>query len=823
MARRVLFLISMTASAAMAADAVSFTREIAPILASRCLACHQDRNRGGGLSLAGYADVLKGGSSGAAVRAGLPSESLLVRYVEGNPPRMPKAGPPLSAEQAGLIRRWIEQGAQTDGPALGETWWSLRPLTRTAVPEDASRWARSPIDAFIAARLRVKGLTPSAEADRRTLIRRVTFDLHGLPPTPEEADAFAADAAPDAYEKLVDRLLSSPRYGERWARHWLDVVHYGDTHGYDKDKPRPNAWPYRDYVIRAFNGDKPYARFVREQLAGDALYPGDPEGRIATGFIAAGPWDFVGHVELREGTTDKNITRLLDRDDMVAATMSTFVSMTAHCARCHDHKFDPIPQADYYALQAVFAGVDRADQPFDRDGETYRRRLELIAKKHAVQIDLQPLLDRQEQATSSRIVELDNDTQDARAANASLGAARNDAEKAQKQQLQERVDRNLKLRKELVDAVVGAEVTERIAQLTARQKELDGLLAELPKPELVYSAASYFERTFFFRPALTPRPVHVLARGNVGSPGKEAAPGALSGVGGSASRFDAGEEGARRAALAEWIVNRDNPLTWRSIVNRVWHYHFGAGIVDSPNDFGRMGSQPTHPELLDWLAVWFRDDAQGSLKKLHRLIVTSAVYRQASREREDGARVDAENRLLWRMNRTRLDAESVRDAVLAVSGKLDTTMYGPAVRMFFFKDDHSPVYDYARFEPDSAGANRRSVYRFIVRSAPDPFMDRLDCPDASLLTPKRSTTLTAIQALALLNNPFMVKMAENFAGRLRAERPEFSGQVELAFRLAFGRATKPDELREFAAYASRHGLENLCRLIFNTNEFLFAD
>jgi hypothetical protein len=283
--------------------------------------------------------------------------------------------------------------------------------------------------------------------------------------------------------------------------------------------------------------------------------------------------------------------------------------------------------------------------------------------------------------------------------------------------------------------------------------------------------------------------------------------------------YTPGDEASYRAGLAQWLSSRDNVLTWRSIVNRVWHYHFGAGIVDTPNDFGRLGAQPSRPELLDWLAVWFRDEAKGSLKQLHRLIVTSAAYKQSSNDRPDMAKIDASNRLLWRMNRARLEAEEVRDSVLQIAGKLDLTAGGPAVRMFCFKDDHSPVYDYARFDPDSPGANRRSIYRFIVRSAPDPFMDRLDCPDPSVLAPKRNTTLTAIQALALLNNPFMVRMSEAFAKRIEAEHVPVARAIELIYQ----REPRPAEQKEMEAYAARHGLANLCRLLFNTNEFLFAD
>jgi hypothetical protein len=786
------FLFAVLASS-LAAQPVSYRKDIAPLLNQRCVACHQAGNPSGGFN----AETVAG--MGEAARSGL-----LLDTLTGERPRMPKAGKPLNPQQVSLIRRWIEQGAADDSTGEASVWWSLRPLP-------AAKPGR--VDSFIHTKLKDSGLTPSAEADRRTLIRRVTFDLHGLPPTPEEVDAFIADPKPRAYELLVDRLLASPRYGERWARHWLDVVHYGDSHGYDKDKPRPNAWPYRDAVIRAFNEDMPYPRFVRAQVAGDVLFPDDPHAFALTGFLAAGPWDFVGHQELKEGTTDKDLTRLLDRDDMVATTMSTFVSLTAHCARCHDHKFDPIPQADYYNLQSVFAGIDRADRPFDADLAVSRARRALLAEKLAVQRRIQPDLDRVEFASSPEITALDIRIQDASLLIAHLGAPKTPAEAAEKQQLEARRTADRAARQKLVDALVGP---APFAAIAAGQKELaaiDARLAALPPPQLVYSGAAFFPRAGAFRPSLTPRPVSILDRGSLSAPGKLATPGALRCVPGLDASFpDTTEEGQRRAALANWIADEGNVLTWRSIVNRVWHYHFGAGLVDTPSDFGRMGTAPSHPELLDWLAVWFRDEAKGSLKQLHRLLVLSATYRQSSVHREEAAKLDADNRLLWRMNRMRLDAESVRDATLLVAGKLDLTMGGPSVRQFGFKDDHSPVYDYAAFDPDAPGAYRRSIYRFLVRSAPDPFMERLDCPDPSLLTPKRSTTLTAIQALAMWNNRFMVRMADHLAARAAGDRDRLG-------RLVVGRALSKAE----ADYGTRHGLANLARVLLNTNEFLFVD
>ncbi|HEY3840679.1 MAG TPA: DUF1549 and DUF1553 domain-containing protein, partial [Bryobacteraceae bacterium] len=741
---------------------------------------------------------------------GKPEESLLYRLISTNPPAMPKAGEPLTRKQVESIRQWIAGGAPWTESG---NWWSLQPLQRPAVPNIESKWIRTPIDNFILAKLREKGLEPSPEADRRTLIRRLSYDLHGLPPTPVEVDAFLADRSPDAYEHLVDRLLASPRYGERWGRHWLDAAHYGESHGYDKDKPRRNAWPYRDYVIRAFNDDKPYQKFVEEQLAGDVLFPDDPNATVALGFIAAGPWDLVGHAELREGTTDKNITRVIDRDDMVSETMSSMVSMTVHCARCHDHKFDPISQTDYYRLQAVFAGVDRADRPFDSDPDVFRRRNRLMAQRREFSSSLRPLEDTAAAVTTPEIEALDKQVAAWKEINSTDPANRPPEIK------QHIADAALR-RVALVKAALPPATLAELDRLRGEIAKVDSQIKALPKPQWVYAASNYFEPQGTFRYAIKPRPVTVLVRGSVESPGPPAPPGALSCVRNVPFAPLAADapEGERRAALARWITDPNNMLAWRSIVNRVWHYHFGAGIVDTPNDFGHMGSLPSHPELLDWLATEFRDSG-GSFKKLHKMIVMSAVYRQSSASVPAHAQIDVDNRYLWRANRQRLDAESLRDTILAVSGKLDLTMGGPSVEQFYFKDDHSPVYDYTRYDPDAPGNYRRSIYRFIVRSVPDPLMERFDCPDVSMITAKRTTTITAIQALALLNNPFILKQTEHFADRIK-DAPD---PVATAFRLSLQREPSKSESKILSAYLAREGPQNLCRLLLNTNEFMFID
>ncbi|MFT4638728.1 MAG: hypothetical protein ACI8T1_002051 [Verrucomicrobiales bacterium] len=873
-------------------------------------------------------------------------------------------------------------------------WWSFKAMERPSVPklggEDAQR-ARTVIDHFIIAKQRELGLGLSREADKRTLIRRLYFNLIGLPPSPEEVTAFVNNSDPKSYEKLVEGLLESPRYGERWARHWLDVVHYGDTHGYDKDKLRPNAYPYRDYVIRAFNDDKPYSQFVREQLAGDVLWPDTQDGIVATGFIAAGPWDFIGHAEVPEEKYDGMVARHLDRDDMVSTTMNTFCSLTVQCAQCHDHKRDPVTMEDYYGLQAVFAALDRADRPYDDDPATAKKRRALTETQERLQEQLKET-DREIQASKPEaLVVLEKEMASleseggAGKSSGQLGyhsqvAGKQDTVKwvqvdfgksipldhvilagAQEygfadfgfphrfrieasdhadfkdsqvitdqtqsdyprpganftmfeaQQVQGRYVRVTATRlwsrrhkgqpetsdwifamgelavvsdgkladakevtaldsiealprwgkMDLIDGYFGSKgkkasvedlMKESTSHLASLQETHESLLKSSIDPRLLEQRESLQKQSdevgiqlkalpeakmayvgtvhkgggaFKGRGHLDgkPRPIHVLARGDVRNPLKEVVAGAVHLPKLSAS-FKLSEnhgEGERRVALAEWIVNRDNPLTWRTIVNRVWLYHFGQGIVDSPNDFGRLGQLPTHPQLLDWLAVEFRDGDQ-SIKDLHRLIVNSAVYKQTSAGNAEAAVIDGGNQFLWRMSRRKLEAEALRDSVLLVSGKLDTTMYGPGFRDFVLeKPEHSPHYQYHKHDPDDVTTHRRSVYRFLVRSQPQPFMDTLDCADPSLMVDKRNETLTALQALALLNNKFVVRMAEHFATRLEGAKKDRREQIALAYQLTISRAPTDEEVSALVDYADKHGLPSACRVILNLNEFAFAD
>ncbi len=991
----------------VAADEL-FRDKVVPIFEHRCLSCHNESNKKGDFSLQTRDSFAQSGY----VIAKDPENSHLLAQLfpasDSSPPAMPKDATPLSADEVAVIREWIQLGADwPDGVALKEPvvdnfdWWSLRPIAKVEPPEflapEDQQWVRTPIDAFILKALKDHQLSPSGEADRRTLIRRITFDLIGLPPTPDEVENFVRDPDPLAYERLVDRLLASPHYGERWARHWLDVVRYADTCGYDKDKLRPNAWPYRDYVIRSFNDDKPYARFVQEQVAGDVLFPGNPDGILGLGFIAAGPWDFIGHVEVPEAKIDGKVARNLDRDDMVTGTLNTFCSVTIQCARCHNHKFDPFTQEHYYSLQSVFAAVDRAERPYDTDPAVEHRRAELTATianarrelsdldaairqeagEELTQLDsaiaaLKPRaevapkkpeygfhseISSNQDAEKSVIVDLGQETAISKLVLhachdefAGIGAgfgfpvryvveiASSEGIAAEVKQddinrlswqsvlnagsmdvpnpgltaveilvpanvaatanhvrfirvratrLAERqkdfifalaeleaIDKDAKnvalrrpvlsadsieaaprwARVNLTDGVWPAAVDEvaarELADATRKRTELmqkletparvearrklnetlqsaQAELSKLPVGRMIYAASTTFEPQGNFKPTNgTPRPIFVLHRGNETQPGAPVTPGTLPLTREDQWQFGLAEnhtEGDRRAALAKWITSEHNPLTWRSIVNRVWQYHFGRGIVDSANDFGRMGQLPSHPELLDWLALEFQHSGQ-SMKKLHRLIVLSSTYRQSSVSHPDSATIDADNKYLWRMNRRRLEAEEIRDAVLSVSGKLNLEMGGPGFYLFELeKPEHSPHYEYHKFDPDDAKSHRRSVYRFIVRSQPDPFMTTLDCADSSQSTPRRHETLTALQALSLLNNRFNVAMARHFADRLSKASDQIDAQIQLAFHLTTARDASNEELTLSSQFIQQHGLPAFCRLMLNQSEFVFVD
>jgi hypothetical protein len=641
---------------------------------------------------------------------------------------------------------------RTSDRRAGTDWWSLQPVRSVTPPAAANEWALNPIDLFIGQRLSAAGLRPSPPADRRTLIRRLYYDLLGLPPTPEQVAAFVEDRDPHAYDRLVDRLLDSPHYGERWARHWLDVIRYGESQGFERNKLRENAWKYRDFVVEAFNSDLPYDEFVRLQIAGDALRPDDPLAVVASGFLAMGPYDLTAY---NNGTADmRAFAREEELEGLVGTVMQAFMGLTVNCSRCHDHKFDPISQKEFYQISAALGGIYQGKE---------REEMSDVARADA----------------NARI-----------------------------QRLRAQID-------ELKSRDAGGD--DRRAELRACEARCESVI-RLLEGGPVHTIQSQ-----------QPGPWRVLARGDFRQPGETVAPRGIAAVAGVSPDWQldsAAPEANRRMALANWIAHAENPLTARVIVNRLWAHHFDEGLVRTPNDFGFQGGTPSHPELLDWLAHELVHPETGtpwSLKRIQRLIVMSATYRQASKSASDAARIDADNQLLWRRTRHRLEAETFRDAVLAVSGELDPRIGGPGYRDFKISSAGDNE-TYTVFDAVGPEFNRRSLYRTCVRSGSSPLLDLLDCPDPSVPTPRRSVTSTPLQALSLLNDAFMEHNADRLAARIEREAPgDAKNQVARAFTLAFGRSPEQGELEFGNQFIAQHGLKQFCAVLFNTNEFLFVD
>jgi hypothetical protein len=637
--------------------------------------------------------------------------------------------------------------AGTAAAADPDPHWSLRPRTRPMVPAvSAPGFAvRTPIDAFILARLAAAGLTPAPEADRRTLLRRVTFDLTGLPPTPAETDAFLNDTSPDAYEKVVDRLLASPHYGEKWGQHWLDVARFAETEGFEYDRLRVGAWRYRDYVIAAFNADIPYDRFINEQLAGDEADPGGDELRIAAGFNRLGP------VRRNAGNQALAFSRHEVLSEMADTAAAVFLGLTVACARCHDHKFDRIGLDDYYAFQAFWAAAQEHD---------------------AVR------------ATA--------------------------AEQAAWKAATDKLEAEIKAVKKSMGGLTG-EPRERA------EAKLKVLEASLPQPLPAVTTVRNGERT----------PVHVLKRGNPDSPGPRVGPKLLEiGFPGPAAELPADTPNPR-TVLARAIAHPDNPLTARVMVNRVWQWHFGTGIVDTPNDFGANGGRPTHPELLDWLADEFVR-GRWSVKHVHRLIVLSSTYRRASRHPDPAAAAqkDPSDRLLWRFPRRRLEAEEVRDAMLAICGRLNPKAGGPGVVVPVGEDLVKQLYAPSQWAvtPDRAEHDRRSVYLLARRNLRLPFLAAFDQPDAAASCARRESSTHALQSLELLNGTLANDLAAAFADRLSREAgADPAAQVDLAYQLAACRPPTPREKELAVAFLRTQPFKEFALAVFNTNAFLAVE
>ncbi|MGE3308861.1 MAG: PSD1 and planctomycete cytochrome C domain-containing protein [Limisphaerales bacterium] len=723
-----------------------FEKRIRPLLADHCYECHSavaDKLRGG-LSLDSRDGLIHGGDLGPALIPGDPEKSLLIRAVRHDDPelRMPPKKAKLSDRQIADLAQWVRAGAPWPDESTGtpkrkpretfrvtdedRAWWAFQPIRFPEVPTTAGGDLQ-PVDAFIESALETKGLRPNPPATRRELVRRAYFDLLGLPPEPEAVEAFEKDSSPDAWPRLVDSLLANPRYGERWARHWLDVVRFAQSTGYERDGEKPLAWRYRDYVVRAFNEDKPYPRFILEQIAGDELEPYSADAVIATGFQRLGVWD--------DEPDDKRMAEFDELDDVLSTTATTFLGLTVGCARCHDHKFDPLPQTDYYRLLAFFRNLRLSEEArYTLDSANYL-----------------PLADPEEvdhwrAVRSPRLHRLQE----------SLAVASDDSTRQ--------------------------ELTRPIEQLKAEPAPWEWALGVRERGPVA-------------------PPTHVLVRGNAGTPGAEVDPGFPAVF--SPDTPPAGSPQpppgpGRRLALARWIADPANPLTARVLVNRVWHHHFGRGIVRTVSDFGRSGSPPSHPDLLQWLAADFLAHG-GSIKHLHRTLMLSRTYQRSSQaERPDALAVDPGNEFHWRQNLRRLEAEAMRDTFLSISGQLNLKMGGrgffPRLSGEVLAGQSRPGLDWEVSSVEEL--SRRSLYTYIRRSMMVPILETFDYSNTSSPLSERSTTTVAPQSLLLLNDSFMQQQARALADRLVDEAGEDPvAWVRRGFQLAVGRPPSPSESR----------------------------
>ena len=994
--RRLLAFIAFLPALAVQGTSLGHATPSSPIasILSRCVSCHRGESAPANLNLSSRRGAVGGGSSGPALLPGNATGSLLFQKSSGG--KMPP-GAPLSVEEIETLRLWIDEGAlwpdlrsdlpEPEAASEGPTWWSLRPLGLAKLPDlgDAS-WVRRPLDAFVLKELKDQALEASDEADRMTLVRRATLDLTGLPPTPEEIDAFVGDSSPRAYESLLDRLLATPHYGERWGRHWLDLARFGESHGYERDQIRDNAWPYRDYVISSFNQDKPYPQFVREQLAGDVLEPVSRESIAGTGFLVAAPWDDVGHSQ--QSATMRARVRADEMEDVVGTVAQTFLGLTVNCARCHDHKFDPILQKDYYRLKAALDGVWHGDRALFNatEAERHRRRLEPLQRRmrelmsevaalhesargrilkrqgHPVPTQVpsplfrwtfdadaydqlgglhgmpdsdaviedgslrfeeeksrfltMPLQQNLEEKTLEAWVRIADHAKNGffvtvrrdrpkpagvfdgirydgeariwkneseyknrtvvakrpreaeglseplhlaivygpqdrisiyrqgrlyashgpkregpetrlqifRAGKDRVRFGRLDGGRIDEARLYGRALTAEEIQRSFRTGIHNVARSEVLGELSAEERrQRDSLLKELARQQADLERVSPIPQVYAAN-SRQPGPTFIHNRGDPAKPGERVLSGGLSALATPSPEFGLEEnapEAQRRLRLAEWIVDPENPLTARVLVNRVWQYHFGQGIVGTPNDFGFNGERPSHPELLDWLARWFMDNG-WSLKALHKEIMLSSSYRQSSRFREASAEKDPKNRLLWRFSPRRLEAEVIRDALLATSGELNWQKGGPGFRPFEVRIFNTHFYDLK--DSDEAEMKKRSVYRIVVRSGRDPLLEAFDCPDSAFKAPRRGITTTPLQSLALMNNSFVLRQSDRLAQRIEGETVGvLPTRVDRAYRLTLGRAPRSSEATRAIAHVQKHGLQSLCWALFNSSEFLYLN
>ena len=905
-------------STSLASEPVNFERQIQPILKAHCTSCHGKDEQKSGLRLDQRASMLRGGDHGhATLVPERPAESFLLNVLAADADlRMPPEGKPLTDKQVDLLRRWISEGAPWPGQMqhtadhVSSDHWSLLPIQDNLSPPTT---AKHPIDAFIEKRLTQAGLKPSPPADAVTQIRRLSLVLTGLPPTPEEIERTLSDPTglDAAYQKAIDRLLDSPRYGERWAQHWLDIIRWAETVGFETNLPRPRAWPYRDWVIESFNQDKPYDRFIFEQIAGDTVGQD-----AALGFLVAGPANLPGQIGRDEEAMRQS--RQDELDEVIRTVSQGLFGLTIGCARCHDHKFDPILQRDYYAMQAVFAGMTygerrwrgeqddqwsaqlpQAKQNLDQllaQRETLRKALQLRPPTEAHHTEpFSPIrasairftVNATQNGAAASLYEFEAWTPDeptspsrnvALATSGATPSASSFALANQTRHFDNLTDGSTDRRQAfpwvaastgpawiqvdfsepvLIDRVVWdrgsstpvdyileakqsdqsmwkkvfdsndrmpREDDERTAdQIQIRDVTLEATQEIVKLAQSLRSARREVQRlsagpqVFAARFSATPDPTWQLRRGDPMQQMIQVAPAIPRVLGDLHLKIDEPEPN-RRISLAQHLTQEDHPLTARVLVNRVWHHHFGNGLIDTPSDLGVMGSQPTHPELLDWLAGQFVKDG-WSMKKLHRLIVSSDTFRQSNRPVPEAIAIDSESRLLWRFPPRRLEAEAIRDSILQASGKLNLQTGGPGFDLFKQRGGLSGFDALETFDP--AGW-RRMIYAHKIRMQSVDIFGAFDCPDAGQMKPKRTQSITPTQALGLLNSPFVNRQSEYFSQRINEETSsETKARVEHAFKIAFSRSPTDTESEQMIQLVDQHGLTQLCRVLLNSSEFLY--
>ena len=934
---------------------VDFVNDVAPIFQRHCVRCHLPGNEKGDLSLATDDDL----QANAYVVAADPEGSYLLDLIassDGEPPEMPKEGPPLSVDEVTIIRRWIEQGAAwPEGVRLREaskadaSWWSLQPLRDVKASMEPSEVGITSIDGFIRAKLAEENLVMNAKADRRTLIRRATYDLIGLPPTPEEVRAFVRDSDPRAYENLIDRLLDSHHYGERWGRHWLDVVRFGESLGFERNVLVNELWPFRDYVIRSLNEDKPFDQLIREHLAGDVFGADDPNVAVGSAFLVAGPYDDVGNQDAVQAAQIRANTL----DEIIRATSEAFLGMTVGCARCHDHKFDPIRQEDYYRLYATFAGVRHGLTTLATPTQR-RERDRLLTPLTARKLELESAINKIDQAviarannrisefeanwtrpsvdrtgtvetitpTMAKFVRLVCEGTDVNPGGVLFkldefeiwsngGTARNvalasmGASASGKARINEdfpgvygphlAIDGktgerfisasntiSIELREptsvnrfvfssargednpqqgifggfpadyrievsmdgdswtEVINGRTRTPVNEAHRQHRLRKAEMTK--AEIQEKRKLRSALAAVNGEISRVPSLpsvwmgtrsaddAQGPFHVFVGGSPQKRGATVVPASLSTLSRVAPVYELraeADESHRRKALADWITHPENPLTTRVLANRLWHYHFGTGIVDTPSDLGYMGGRPTHPRLLDFLAIRLQEGGYR-IKAMHRLIMLSDTYQQSSQYREKAANIDGDARLLWRFPPRRLSAEEVRDTLLHIAGKLATSDSpdnpvpdgGPGFRLYRFMQDN--VSTYTPLAKHGVETYRRAIYHQNARASVIDLMTDFDQPDCTFSAPKRAATTTPLQALTMLNHSFVIDMSAALADRLQREMGDDDfAKLQRAFQLCYSREAQGDEVAACTQFIRDYGVEAFCRVLLNTSELIY--